>query len=134
ARIEEEIQEESETWQQHEKQINTLEKKLDSLAALVQLPETLALEYELDVILKDKHQYRLSMFENISHWKQLMTTLKEKHEQLEEAVEQYESNQQLLNQLIDAILKYKQRYTAAELSMIAKYLNIKAYVEREQKI
>src|SRR5690606_4627506 len=63
--IEQEIQEESETWQQNEKQINTLEKKLDSLATLVQLPETLALKYELDVMLKDKHQYRLNMFENI---------------------------------------------------------------------
>lgn len=134
AQIEQEIQEESETWKQNEKQINTLEKKLDSLAALVQLPETLALEYELDVILKDKHKYRLNMFENISRWKQLMTTLKEKHEQLAEAVEQHEANKQLLEQLIEAILNYKQRYTESELTMIAKYLNIEAYVEREQKI
>lgn len=132
--IEQEIQEESETWQQNEKQINTLEKKLDSLATLVQLPETLALKYELDVMLKDKHQYRLNMFENISHWKQLMTTLKEKHEQLAEAVEQHEANKQLLEKLIEAILKHKQLYTEAELSMIAKYLKIEAYVEREQKI
>lgn len=134
ARIEEEIQEESETWEQNEKQISTLDKKLDSLAALVQLPETLALEYELDVVLKDKHQYRLTMFENISHWKQLMTTLKDKHGQLVEAVEQYESNKQLLSQLIEAILKHKDRYTEAELSIIAKFLNIEAYMEREQKI
>lgn len=128
--IEEEINEKSATWEDQSEQLSRLEDELGDLVGLAQLPETLFLEYELNVLLKEKHDYRAEMFANISRWQQLLTTLKEKQEEIEEALGQHDVNQQLLDELAQAITTFEQRYTAAELSTIAQYLNISAQLER----
>lgn len=134
ARIEENINEESAAWDEQSDQLSELERKFEELVSLIQLPETLFLEYKLNVLLEEKHDYRVEMFTNISQWQQFLSDLKEKQEQIKNALEQHELNQTSLDKLAEVIIKYKQRYTAAELTTIAQHLNIGTQLARERKL
>lgn len=136
AEIEEEIEKESETWEEQVEQLTHLENEYESLAHLAKLPETLILEHQLNVQLEDqeKDDYRMELLQNMNRWKQWLDTLHEMQSDIGEALDQYERNQQLLSQLVEAILATEERYTTAELSTIAEYLGIESYLQHERQI
>lgn len=136
SQIDEEIDEEAETWEKQFEQLNQLEKEFGFLVQLAQLPETLVLEHELSVRLNEneKDDYRVQMLTNISEWKQWLHALNEKQEEIETALKQYENNQSLLAQLAQSILAAQERYTPAELSTLARLLNLESIFEQEQQL